>query len=164
MEEILEGFIQESKELVSEMTEILEVVESSPDKCPKLEDYGQRVDRIMGSASVILEEHKSQLLSNILVYSQLCKLIGYKCSQLDGRSELAQITVAFLLDATEMLDEFIDSLGIDPEPDVKSFLTNTYKSRLEMIASKFDSNLRSTVGTDGKAVQSQIDDLFAKLT
>ncbi|MCB0390680.1 MAG: hypothetical protein KDD58_05295 [Bdellovibrionales bacterium] len=166
MDEILEEFKLESEEILDEMLTLLEEVEEDPTLNPKLEDFGQRVDRIMGSSSVLAMQNPSPLLANITIYSELCKLIGYKCSQVDGNSELSKITVAFLLDATEMLQDFIQGLGQVPEPSIKEALNEAFKSRLQMIAGKFDENLRASVSSStlsNKTTQSQIDDLFEKL-
>ena len=68
MDEILEEFKLESEEILDEMLTLLEEVEEDPTLNPKLEDFGQRVDRIMGSSSVLAMQNPSPLLANITIY------------------------------------------------------------------------------------------------
>jgi len=167
MDEILDEFRNESKGLVSEMLEILEEVEGQFDHRFLLENFGQVVDRIMGGAKNLeLAYEENENIRKIAKYSELCKLVGYKTSQIDN-PDLFTVSVALLLDATEMLDDLVEKFGTDKEIDVSQILSSTFLDRLSWVAGKFDENLRASVAVnkdkkDGKS-QDQIDDLLKSL-
>lgn len=167
MDEIVVEFKEESKKLVEEMTEILEEVDGQYIHRFMLENFGQLVDRIMGGAkNLALVVEKPDNIAKIGKYAELCKLVGYKSSQVENE-QLFTISVALLLDATEMLQEMINNLETDKEVDVKGLLNNTFLDRLSWIATKFDEGLRASVAVkQGKAPgksQDQIDALLKQL-
>lgn len=162
MDEILKEFQDESKGYVSELMEILEYVEENIEENKKLEQFGQVVDRIMGAAKTLEGAYEDESLKSISSYSELCKLIGYKASQLNQQDEFCAVVVAFLLDATEMLEELIDNVGSSEK--ISQTLTSTFLSRLQMISTKFDSSLRGSVSAEGNAsTQAEIDELLKKM-
>lgn len=169
MDEILVEFKDESKKLVDEMNEILEEVDGQFSHKFLLENYGQLVDRIMGGAKNILTLglDSGPNVEKIGKYAELCKLVGYKTSQVDNE-QLFTVAVAFLLDATEMLDSMITEFGTANQVDVKSLLNKTFLDRLSWVASKFDEKLRASVAVTkdsgpGKKSQDQIDSLLKQL-
>lgn len=162
MDEILKEFQDESKVYVAELADILEEVEENIENNQKLEKFGQVVDRIMGAAKTLEGAYQDESLKHISSYSELCKLIGYKASQLKNQPEFCAVVVAFLLDATEMLDELIENVGSAKK--TSQVLTATFLSRLQMISGRFDSSLRGSVGVEDKAsTQSEIDELLKKM-
>ncbi|OQW48573.1 MAG: hypothetical protein A4S09_04025 [Proteobacteria bacterium SG_bin7] len=167
MDEILVEFKDESKRLVNEMAEILEEVDGQFSHKFLLENYGQLVDRIMGGAKnmATMGLAKGPGVEKIGKYAELCKLVSYKSSQVDNE-QLFTISVALLLDATEMLQEMINQFGTPQEVDVKSLLNATFLERLTWIATKFDEKLRASVAVNkepSRKSQDQIDMLLRQL-
>ncbi len=167
MDEILVEFKDESKKLVDEMMEILEEVDGQFSHKFLLENYGQLVDRIMGGAKNLetMGLVQGPGVEKIGKYAELCKLVGYKSSQVESE-QLFTVSVALLLDATEMLQAMITHFGTDQEVEVKSLLNATFLERLTWIATKFDEKLRGSVAVNkepSKKSQDQIDALLKQL-
>ena len=144
MDEIIEEFCKESKALLEEAEGFLEAAEDGMDTKKNLENFGQRVDRIMGSAKTIAMVNGSKTLQSISLITELGKTIGYKGSQVSEEA-LHKIVVAFLFDATDALANLVDSLAageVDSETDY-----NTILERLRWISTKFDPNLSATLKT-----------------
>lgn len=162
MDELLEDFKLETKDLTQDLIEILEEIEGDFSLVKRLEEYGQVVDRIMGGAkSIAIALDDSTYMDNIGNYAEVCKAVGYKGSQIEENEHFYNIVVALLLDATEMLMEFLENLGTDKEKDIKAILNKTFLERLKWVSSQFDKNTRSSVAiAGGKASQGQIDDLL----
>lgn len=165
MDEIVLEFKQESVELTEGLLETLEDLEGDFSKVKNLEQFGQIVDRIMGSArNVAMIAENPEYITNIANYAELCKVVGYKGSQIDKNESFFNIVVALLLDATEMLLEILQALGTDGEKSIKEYLNATFLDRLKWISEKFEENVRATVAvekkTGQKASQSEIDDLL----
>ncbi len=145
MDEILVEFKSETKDLVAQMMNILLSVEDSPEEIAQLENYGQLVDRIMGSAQTLALSSPDLLtVEAIGKYSALCKIVGYKGSQIGADTALAPIVLAFLLDATEQLERMVDRVDVPGVLDQGEF-DDTFKDRLSWIAEKFDQNLRASL-------------------
>ncbi len=168
MDEILIEFKGESNKLVKEMMEILEEVDGQFGHKFLLENYGQLVDRIMGGAKNLLTLGVSNNpnIEKIGKYAELCKVVGYKTSQVDNE-QLFTVAVALLLDATEMLEDMISKFGTEKEVDVKGILNKTFLDRLNWVATKFDEKLRASVAVKsdqgGKKSQETIDSLLKQL-
>ena len=171
MDELLVEFKSESKDLISELMTILEDLEDDPGKVKDLENYGQIVDRIMGGAkSLAMAVDDSETLNRIGTYAELCKAVGYKGSQIEGNEEFANIVIALLLDATEMLEQMVVTLGTDQQKDIKQHLNQTFLDRLTWVSDQFAEGTRASVAIQGKGEkvpeaqkQVQLDDLLAQL-
>lgn len=164
MDDILKEFVDESKGLIDQMIEILETVESDPSQLKQLETYGQIVDRIMGGSKVLALDYPfTHPVHSIANFSELCKLVGYKASQVTNNSHLITVVIAFLLDATETL-QALNTEIMAPEPKrVSELLTATFLDRLQWLAKKFDENLRSSVAITKSTAKSTQDDIDALL-
>lgn len=150
MDEILDDFRSESKGLVDELMDILDEVEGEYDRRGDLEKYGQVVDRIMGGAKSLemaVDVGESNL-PKIGMYAELCKIVGYKASQIEGNEQFFDAVVAVLLDATEMLEQMVNNLGSEGEKNIKDLLSNTFLDRLKWISGHFDANMRSSIAVD----------------
>ena len=165
MEEILEGFQSESRELISQLLGVLEDIEGKSAQFQRLEEFGQVVDRIMGAAKTLAElDVCTKEMEKIGAFSELCKVISYKCSQVGNNESLFNIVVAFLMDASDTLLEIIDSLSTKAKNiDMNSFISDTFLDRLKWLSTQFDANLRATVGTTKTVAQSQIDDILKQM-
>lgn len=166
---ILKDFQTESIELVEQMMEILETCEGDFKQVESLEKYGQIVDRIMGGAqSVGIDfENQNHLIHKIGSYSALCKAVSYKASQIKDNPEFYNIAVAFLLDATEILEEMIEKVEDENFDQLKEMFSKTFLDRLQWISNQFGKDVRATVQTpikpESKLNQNEIDDLMKKL-
>ncbi len=86
--EIVEDFVSESKSLIEELVDLLESIEGDFSQVKKLADYGNNVDRIMGGAkSLALMADADHALHMIADYSDLCKAVGYKASQIKDNEQ-----------------------------------------------------------------------------
>lgn len=159
---ILKEFIQESKLLINESLDTLELVEGDPKEVQKLEVYGNTVDRIMGGAKnlamLVDATHQMHFIGD---YCGLCKAVGYKSSQIKGNDDFLMICVALLLDATETLKEMINKLSVDRIAE-KNILSKTFLERLQWVSSQFGKEIRDTVGKASHG-QEEIDVLLKKL-
>lgn len=142
MDEIIEEFCIESKALLEEAEDFLNTAEEGVLAKKNLEDFGQRIDRIMGSAKTIAMTNGSKNLQSIGLIAELGKVIGYKGSQIKEEA-LYQIVVAFLFDALDALKALFKALEqgkIDSDMDFKVLL-----DRLRWISTKFDASLSGTL-------------------
>ncbi len=169
--EILSAFVEESNSLALRLGEILEVVEGDLSQSSKLEEYGNLVDRMMGGAqSLSLQLVNCKPLILIGDISALCKAVSYKAAQVKNNPSLVEISVALLLDATEILEEVLDGISestADPatsETELKKHFSPHFIERLRWVSSQFSADLRGTVGTTiaKPNAQNEIDDLLKK--
>lgn len=151
------------------MLAILEEAEEDFTKVRTLDTFGQLVDRIMGGAKTIaISDPKLTTMEAIGKYSELCKAIGYKGSQITDNEQLYNVTVGVLLDGTEVLDEMINGLKDGSESSVEDFMTGHFLERLTWLASQFGDEYRASVEIERKddksemlGSQSEVDALIA---
>ncbi|NQZ00651.1 MAG: hypothetical protein HRT45_08285 [Bdellovibrionales bacterium] len=152
MDEIVEEFKEESRSLVQDLMEILESVEDDPEQNKGLEEFGQKVDRIMGSAKTMVMtcEVESEAAEYELIgqYSELCKSIGYKGSQISGNQDLVNITVGLLFDATETLEKLIELVGTDKSLQRDEVLSGPFLERLKWLSTQFSDDLRGSLALE----------------
>ncbi|WP_413287576.1 hypothetical protein [Bdellovibrio sp. HCB337] len=164
--DIVKDFIGESKVLIQDLIELLENIEGDFSQVSQLEEYGQKVDRVMGGAkSLALLVPPEHALHVVADYAALCKAVGYKASQIQGNPQFYDVCVALLLDATETLSEWIDSLEDGDSGDAlkKSFST-TFLERLRWVSNQFGADVRASVDAQKKKMdQNEIDELLRKL-
>lgn len=165
--DIVKDFVIESKGIIQDLVDLLESIEGDFSQVSQLEEYGQKVDRIMGGAkSLALLVPQDHPLHMVADYAQLCKAVGYKASQIQGNAQFFDICVALLLDATETLSEWINNLGKDTVEEMKSAFTTTFLERLRWVSNQFGADVRSSVDSHSKPKkmdQNEIDDLLRKL-
>lgn len=164
--DIIIDFVDESKVIVAELLKILEDVEGNFTQVQQLEEYGQKVDRIMGGAkSLALMATPEHALHVVGDYADLCKAVGYKASQIKGNSQLFDICVALLFDATEALSDGIDNLVEDEaSTELRGSLSATFLERLRWVNNQFGADVRASVGSGSEKMdQNDIDSLLRKL-
>lgn len=168
-DEILKDFISETKYLVMQLLGILEEAESGEDQSHRLETYGQVVDRIMGGAKSLALDIKdmNHPIHKIADYSAVCKAVGYKTSQIQGNPDFYSLCVALLMDATEVLNEILESLEKNQQMDIKEVVSQTLIDRVKWVSKKFSAEFRSSVAINKqspqKMTQDEIDALLSKL-
>lgn len=149
MDEIVVDFKQESKDLINELHDILDDIEGEFSQKQRLEEFGQIVDRIMGSAkSLEMVFDDPTQIEKIGKYAELCKLVGYKASQIEENEQFFDIVVALLMDATDMLEEMTETLGTEKEKSIQETLSTTFLDRLQWVSQHFDQNTRASVGVE----------------
>jgi hypothetical protein len=165
--DIIKDFVIESKAIILDLIGLLEDIEGDFSKVSQLEEYGQKVDRIMGGAKslalLVSLEHPLHMVAD---YADLCKAVGYKASQIKGNPQFYDICVALLLDATETLNDWIEGLGKDTTEDLKSSFSKMFLERLRWVSSQFSADVRASVDAQSgakKMAQNEIDDLLRKL-
>lgn len=163
--DIIKDFVDESKELIHQLLELLEGIEGDFSQVKVLAEYGNRVDRIMGGAkSLALMADPGHPLFLIGDYAALCKAVGYKGSQIRGNQQFYDICVALLLDATETLDTLMDHIE-DNEQDLKKVIPAAFLERLRWISKQFNENYSESVDVKKDAGEAPLDinDLLKKL-
>jgi chemotaxis protein histidine kinase CheA len=154
-EEIVQEFCSETKVLLSELEPLLEALELNPANLKALEDFGQKVDRIMGAAKS-LEFHQMGIIS------EFCKTISYKSAQ-SKNTELIIIVVAFLFEAVEILNAMIENLQINKRAELDPLAIKPILSRLEFISGRLAHIQRSSVAINDKDLL-ELSETFNKLS
>lgn len=160
MQEIIDGFCQESLDLFDELEEILEVLEDNPSNRSHLEKFGQIIDRVMGAA-------KSIQADEIATFCELGKVIGYKSSQ-TSEIALLEVVVAVLFDSLELLRKMVEGLQKNGNAILKDLNTKAFVTRLHWLSDKFKDIERASCSVESKKMPEQldqkgIDDLIASL-
>ncbi len=111
--EIIAEFRAESNPLLVELggyVEALEDFEGGAFPAETLENFAQRVDRIMGAAKTIgMTEPDHWGLQAMGKIAELCKYTCYQAAKLK-LAALLPVFAAFLADAVEMLQELLDAI------------------------------------------------------
>jgi hypothetical protein len=163
VDEILVEFLNESKQLTEELIPILEKVEEDPTHYKEFDTFGQIIDRIMGGAAVLaLDRPAGDPVHMIAKFTELCKVIGYKASQVNN-PELATITASFLIDASETLLELYEQIKSGQAGSIGEYLTETFLDRLKWLAKKFDDSLSGSIAVTKESAASAQDDIDAIL-
>lgn len=138
--EIIAEFRNESNPLLGELggyVEELEEFEGGDFPSATLENFAQRVDRIMGAAKTIgMTEPEHEGLQAMGKIAELCKYTCYQAAKL-RLAALLPVFAAFLADAVEMLQELLD--GIEDEARVqkaRQTFAPVLQKRLEWLSQK----------------------------
>ncbi|WP_127717429.1 Hpt domain-containing protein [Halobacteriovorax sp. HLS] len=157
MKEVVIEFCDESTELFNQLEEILEDFEDNPSDVSKLEEFGQIIDRVMGSAKTIGAD-------DIATFCELGKVIGYKSSQTDDKA-LLEVVAAIMFDALELLKKMIDHIKNGNDSAIKQVSSKAFVTRLNWLKDKFNDIERASCAADpeGNMSQNSIDDLMSSL-
>ena len=154
-EEIVREFCFEARGILSELAPLLEDLELNPKNFKALENFGQKVDRIMGAAKS-LEFHQMGTIS------EFCKTISYKSAQCKS-TELVVIVVAFLFEAVEILNQMIDNLEHNKPAELEPATIKIILSRLEFINGRLAHIQRASVAINDKDLL-DLSETFNKLS
>lgn len=134
--QILTSFVAESKKLVGECLDILERVDGHPDQAFLLENFSNRIDRIMGASKSLAPSDEGHSLHVIGQCAELCKILGSRATKLSHQTQLFNTTVSFLIDATEHVGDLLD-LVHEPasvlQESVKDVLVDRLKWLMEFV-------------------------------
>ena len=152
--EIVDAFCTESFELLDNLNSILEELDQNTQQVELLADFGQIIDRIMGAA-------KSISASEIAVFCELGKTIGYKSSQVADEN-LLNVVIPILQDAVDLLRKMLTAFQQGNSQSLVGLSPTAFVGRLKWLSSKFKTIERSSVAikTDN---QSSIDDLLKSM-
>lgn len=168
-DQFIEAFKKESLQLIRSLFEIVDDVDDNLSKAKELENFGQYVDRIMGGVKILaLDLPEDHIAHQIAAYSEICKTVAYKASQITDNENLLAVCVAFLADAAEVLETMVTNLGTEEKLDLEMLFNHAFLDRLRWISGKFGSDIRASVSEDTgnpeEALgQDDIDELIKKL-
>ena len=156
MKDVVLDFCKESTDIFNGLEQLLEDYEENP-SADLLEEFGQRIDRVMGAAKSI-EAHRMG------VFCELGKTISYKASQADDQ-KLLDIVVAILFDTLDILSKVNSKIRRDQDELVENLNLDAFGTRLHWIADKFKNIQRASIEIEGinKQDQKSIDELLAEL-
>ena len=164
MEEILRGFVDESKSIISEMLQILEGIEEDPGRYKQLADVSLFADQMMGGAKLIaLDLPNDHLIQKVAAFTELCKIVGKEGVKIEKNPVLTGIITAFLLDAFEVLQDLNSRLESNDATDFNEVLNKTMLERLKMLSVKFDENRQLTGTISKESARSAQEDIDALL-
>ena len=138
--EILDGFKQETKALLAELTEVVESLEEAgtgPLPAEKLSEFAQKIDRIMGAVTTMVQlDGALKPLGFVSTMAELCKKTGYQAARLN-QPALAAIFAGFWADVIEVIDEAV-ALVDTPEKisEVSADFTPVLLKRLKWLSDK----------------------------
>jgi hypothetical protein len=132
-DEFLQSFIDESQEVLGEMKQYIEIFRE-PNDNHLFEQFGQKVDRIMGAAYTLS-------LNEVGNLARFGKEIGYKSSQINDIAKLLVIH-SLLSQLHKTLETIIKGLRRGNRPDPAEF--SPLMVRLDT-ANKQLGNLRASV-------------------
>lgn len=156
MREIVEDFCNEANSLFDLLEESLVLLEEDPTNTKELEKYGQVIDRIMGAA-------KSIGATEIAIFCELGKVIGYKSSQIKDLP-LIEVVVAVLFDSLDLLRKMNESLKAGNNTSMNQLNTKAFVTRLNWLSGKFkDIERASCAVPSGKLDQNSIDEIMKSL-
>ena len=157
MKDVVVEFCNESTVLFNQLEEILEDFEDNPSNVSKLEEFGQIIDRVMGSAKTIGAD-------DIAKFCELGKIIGYKSSQTKDQA-LLEVVAAIMLDAVELLKKMIIQIKDGNESTISQISSKAFVTRLKWLKEKFNDIERAscTPDSDKNMSQNSIDDLMSSL-
>ncbi len=168
--ELLNDFFKESNTLVEELVELLETMESDYSQFEKLSEFGNKIDRIMGTArSLAMMAEPEHGLNLIADYTSLCKIVAYKSVENKINESLYDVTVALLLDATEALHILIPQIEL-PVSRLKNLISPQFIDRVKWVSEQLAKRQTFLPATKPGATtgaptlgQNEIDDLMKKM-
>lgn len=108
--ELAEDLVETTKQIVAELSEIVEQLKDDPSKRNLYEKYGQAMDRIYGTVVTLG-------MKNFAEYTKLLKEIGYACSQSDMKLGRAR-TIGLMESSIQNLDAFREFI-VNPQDSNK---------------------------------------------
>ena len=160
-EDIIEGFREETKGLMSELMTVVDGLEEEHQEFPKalVEEFALKIDRIMGTSQTMEQmapEHKGlKTISNI---AGLCKATGYKAIEV-AQIPLIPIFAGFWADTIEAVEDLVDALDdAEKTESIVNKFTQSLQGRLTWLAKKV-SELKPADG-GGDMSQIQVDALL----
>lgn len=138
--EILEGFQEETNQILKELAPIVETLEEASDAFPaeELKEFAQKIDRIMGAAKTLcgMESTEHLGLRRIGQIAEICKTLGYKAAELK-KPEILPVFAAFWADTLDVVSELTDAVGNDAKSAaIANQFSLVLQKRLRWLADK----------------------------
>ncbi|MGB0452766.1 MAG: hypothetical protein ACPGJV_03555 [Bacteriovoracaceae bacterium] len=163
--DILQYFQDEAMELFEELNDLVEDIEDQEEyPIAMLEDFAQKIDRIMGSAETLhMNDPELAFVDSIAIICKLCKKIGYNARNFEN-PKLLPIYAAFWGDCLEVLEELTKSIE-EPHKlkDQTASFIRTLQGRLEWLLQKLQENGQIRSGPEEAVSQDDIDALISSL-
>lgn len=157
--EIIDDFKTESSALLVELEEVVNVIEDFDGTAfpsEKLQEFSQKIDRIMGAAkTLLLYDPTNQGIVFLANVSEMCKTMGYQAAALK-KITLLPIFAGFWAETVEVMAEVLENIG--DEEKTKKIIQEQSKSiqkRLAWLAEK--------VAPDSAEEKQKVIDLLKKL-
>jgi len=137
--EIIDGFKEESTELLTELVEVVEKLAEPTSDFPAdlLAEYAQKVDRIMGAAKTMLMMEPEHLgLQRISGLTEICKRLGYSAAK-SGKKDLVPIFAAFWADTLDVIEELLENLeNLEKTKSIFNSFSKILINRLSWLSKK----------------------------
>ncbi|MCC7405382.1 MAG: hypothetical protein IT288_13370 [Bdellovibrionales bacterium] len=164
MNEVVREFKSEALEILAKLLVLLEELEEDPSRVAELDDYGQKVDRIMGGAmSLAAAVNQDPLLNQIGACAGLCKTVGYRGSQIQNNQGFARAVIGLLYDMTEILQTMVERAGSAQGFDLSAPLYLTVLDRLKWVSEQFKAGTRSSLKIGSQPAKSGLEEIEALL-
>lgn len=153
--EIVEGFKEETTQLMQELTQVVEKLEDQSDEFPSalLEEFAQKIDRIMGTAKTLSQmDPGHEGLVILAKFGELCKATGYKAAA-SKCVPLVPIFAAFWADTVDTIEDIVKNF--EDEEKIKKItqeFSPVIHKRLEWLAKQ----VMTLTKDSGNEQQSQI--------
>jgi hypothetical protein len=158
--EMADAFKLESIAIVAELKGIIDTLNSPQAAFPSqiLQEFSQKIDRIMGAAKVLSLEEPSHLgLKRMGALAELCKALGYKASE-QKQNKLVPIFAAFFEDAVSVTEDLLNALHDEKKStEISQKFTPVLIKRLEWLKGKL-------MATPSQTTQAEIDALIKNFT
>jgi chemotaxis protein histidine kinase CheA len=154
---ILDDFRKESKQLLAELTELVERLEESAGDFPAelLKEFSQKIDRIMGAAKTIGMMAPSALaFQKIGKLAELCKALGYNAAGSQA-VVLLPFFAAFWSDTIEVIENLVDNIADEAKvSQINQRFSGVLQKRLEWLSGRVASVKSSAAAAAGMELQS----------
>jgi len=148
--DIVEGFQTEAKQILNELTLVVEFLENVSTEFPgkKLAEFAQKIDRIMGTAKTLeMDSPDHPGLIRIGKLAELCKSLGYSASQLK-KPEIVPLFAAFWADTLDVVSELIESLEDERKTKtISERFSLVLQKRLTWLSEKINELAKKSGGT-----------------
>jgi len=136
--ELLDGFTSESKQILEELQELVDELENHQEfPTDKIQEFSQKIDRIMGAAKTLLTiDNKNTGIRFLAKTGELCKAMGYEAAALP-RPELVPFFASFWAETVEVMQEVLYNIK-DPRKcqSIVVSKSSSIEKRLIWLASK----------------------------
>lgn len=161
---MLDAFCEETKPILVQAAAVLEQLEESPVERAHLVEFGRLIDGVMGSAKVIAVDFPAEhLIQKIGLFSELCRVIARRGSEIDCTPDLLKIVASILFEATEVLGEYTDAIKANAADPVDPGLSDTFLKRLNLLSQKFDQYRKADKTVTKKTAEMGQNDIDALL-
>lgn len=159
-QEIVDGFREETNQLMQELTDVVEKLEIKTKEFPTklLEEFALKIDRIMGAAKTIsLMEPNHQGLVRMGSLAEICKRLGYKAAEIKNPVVLP-LFAAFWADVIEVIQDLIGVMHDDTKSDgISKAFGSVLQKRLEWLSKQITNLSPKIQAQEAQSKQAGVD-------